>query len=592
MQRRSIFWHIFPSSLLIGLVALAAVTWWAAGALRRFDQTSRENGLEARARLVAQAVERLGLGAAPAVEAFVREAGQRTATRLTVILPDGVVVADSEKDAASMENHARRAEIAEALQGRRGVEVRLSQTVFERQLYVAVPLRQDGRIAAVVRASFPLTEVEAEIRGLRRQVVLGGVAGALLVGLLSFVVSRRLSRPIEQLTAGAETFAAGDLAAHLSAPDSTETQRLADALNRMARQLDERLQTVVRERNEKAAVLASMVEGVVAVDGRRQVTDINPAAARWLGADAARACGRPLAEVVRNSALAAMVERTLSSLRPTEEELTVAAENGGRVLHAHGSAIAGDDSLPIGAVIVLHDITDLRRLENLRRDFVANASHELKTPITSILAVAETLRDGGFDLAPEARRFVDIAAKHAARLQVLVEDLLDLSRIEHEAERGAAVLEAGLLRPALEAAIQANAAAARARGIRMELEAAPDLVAPRDPALLEQAVGNLLDNAIKYSPEGGEVRLSAARANGEIVIRVADHGCGIAAEHLPRLFERFYRVDRARSRRLGGTGLGLAIVKHVAALHGGRVSVESEAGRGSTFRIHLPAGPS
>jgi two-component system phosphate regulon sensor histidine kinase PhoR len=355
----------------------------------------------------------------------------------------------------------------------------------------------------------------------------------------------------------------------------------------LADSLQKRISVLVQNNNEQQAVLASMAEGVLAVDSHEHVISMNKASARLLGIDPAQAQGRPLGEVVRNADLSRFISRALTCREPIQADVILLGDRQ-RVMQADGSALRDAEGRAIGAVVVLNDVTDFRRLEHIRRDFVANVSHELKTPITSIKGFVETLLDGASQDPVDAERFLRIIAKQADRLHAIIEDLLSLSKIEQSEDAEDIYLEPAPLRGVLEAAVNACASAASDHEISVTLQCDADVQARINPMLLEQAVVNLLDNAIKYSEPRREVQISGEIADGEVRIHVADRGSGIAAEHLPRVFERFYRVDRARSRKLGGTGLGLAIVKHIAQAHHGRVTIESTLGVGSTFTIHLP----
>jgi two-component system, OmpR family, phosphate regulon sensor histidine kinase PhoR len=410
----------------------------------------------------------------------------------------------------------------------------------------------------------------------------------MLIGTVGFAISRWITRPIDDIRAGAERFAAGDLSGRIPVPESAEIGALAESLNSLARQLGEKIRDVEKQRNAQAAVLGSMVEGVLAVDQDERIININSAAGQLLHLSLVEARGRNLREVIRNPALQQFVARALASESPVEDDV-VLHDDGETYVQAHGTRLRDEKSRGIGALIVLNDVSRLRRLENVRRDFVANVSHELKTPITSIQGFVETLQDGAVDKPEEARRFLGIIAKQSDRLSTIIEDLLQLSRIEQDSERGQIALETGALRGVLSAAVQACQIKADGKTVAIDLACDPALTAIINPTLLEQAVVNLLDNAIKYSEPGKSIRLEADASKGEIRISVQDRGCGIEREHLPRLFERFYRVDKARSRQLGGTGLGLAIVKHIVQAHQGRVTVDSTPGQGSTFTIHLPA---
>ena len=370
-----------------------------------------------------------------------------------------------------------------------------------------------------------------------------------------------------------------------------ELAPFSEALHRVSLDLESRLRDMSRQLRQQDALLASMIESVVAVDREGMVLLLNPAAGRLFGVAPSEAAGRPLREIARQTALHQFVERAHESSAVIAEEI-VLPEEAERCLLAHGTTLTNPDGQRIGALVVLNDITTLRRLENHRREFVANVSRELKTPITSIRGFVETLRDAPPEEPAERARFLEIILRQADRLHAIIEDLLSLSRLEQEAERERLVTEEVPAVDVLEAAALPLRARASEKEIALEISADPALILNANPRLLEQAIANLIDNAIKYSERGTTTRLRAWREGSEAWIEVEDQGPGIEAQHLPRLFERFYRVDKGRSRRLGGTGLGLAIVKHIVHAHGGTVSVESRLGIGSRFRLELPLGDS
>lgn len=590
MGRRRLLWQLYPTYLVIIVVALAAVAWHLTGTLSTFQARETGRDLEARARLVGHQVRgRLLPAEAGFIDELCKELGSETATRITVLLADGTVLGDSEENPARMDNHADRPEIITALQGSVGVSTRYSSTLKEEMMYVAVPVLEGRSISGGVRTSIPVTAMARTLKAIYVRLGWAGVAIALVAALLSLFVSRRISRPLEEMKRGAQRFARGELDRRLPVTGSEEIGALAEALNRMAAQLDERIRQAVRQRNEREAILSSMVEGVLAVDTAERVIRLNEAAARFLGVAHRQAQGRPIQEVVRKVDLQRFVRRTLQEEGPVEGDVVVPAEGGERHLQAHGTLLRGGLGQEFGALIVLNDVTRLRRLENLRREFVANVSHELKTPITAIKGSAETLLGGALEEPKEAARFVGIVAKQADRLGAIIDDLLSLSRIEQGAEGEGVDLRMEPLRPLIEAALQACTVAALERSLQLNLFCAEGLRARVNGPLLEQALINLLTNAIKYSEPRGRIVVDAARFEDKVMIKVQDWGCGIAGEHLPRLFERFYRVDQARSRALGGTGLGLAIVKHIAQAHGGEVVVHSTPGQGSVFTIVLPA---
>jgi two-component system phosphate regulon sensor histidine kinase PhoR len=486
-----------------------------------------------------------------------------------------------------MDNHAERPEIAQALSGERGSAIRRSSTLLQRMMYVAIPIIENGQTVAIVRTALPVTAIDEELTAIRIRIALGGLLIALIAAAISLIISRQYSRPVEQLKAGANRFAQGELDHRLQLPEAEELAALAQAMNQMAEQLNNRINTIESQRQELATVLSSMQEGLVAVDNDEKIISLNPAAARWLEVDPAQVQGQSIQEAIRYSALQKFVSQALDHPEPLEDDITVFDKNE-RVLNVKSSPLLGGNGTRIGTLVVFNDVTQLRRLENMRRDFVANVSHEIKTPLTAIKGFVETLHQGGVESPEETQRFLGIVVKHVDRLSAIIGDLLALSRIEQEDERPTIPLEKRNLLDVFRVAMQICRAKAEEKKIALNLKCADDLRAKFDPALLEQAVVNLLDNAIKYSDSGGSVDIEALADQGQVVITVRDQGIGIAQKHLPRIFERFYRVDKARSRTLGGTGLGLAIVKHIAQFHGGQVTVESQLGEGSRFSIHLP----
>ena len=318
-----------------------------------------------------------------------------------------------------------------------------------------------------------------------------------------------------------------------------------------------------------------------------KIISVNQAAGELFHIDLASVQGKSMQEAIRNPDLQRFVKKALSSERHVEADIVARGEEE-RTLQGHGAMLVDAEGERIGAVVVLNDITQLRKLETMRQDFVANVSHEIKTPITAIKGFVETLRDGALSDPEDAKRFLSIIQKHIDRLNLLIEDLLKLSRIEQDKSQEQIELINAGISDVLSNAAQVCSPQARAKDIEIEMNCDPSLTARINPPLLEQAVVNLLDNAIKYSDAGRTIRLDAYQTDTEVVIRTTDQGCGIEEQYLNRIFERFYRVDKARSRKLGGTGLGLAIVKHITQSHGGRVTVDSVVGRGSNFRIHLP----
>ncbi len=597
MARRPLRWQLYPSYLLIIVMAVVALAWWAIEAQDAFYYEQTELDLRARAQLVEEQVR--SLIAADDIEAvadLARVFGERTSTRITVILPDGRVVGDTDEDPEAMDHHSARPEVVQALNEAYGMSIRRSSTLQKKMMYVAIRVVSEGRAIGMVRTAMPITFIDEAKEALRFKMIAGGLAVAMLAAAVSLIVSHRITRPLEHLRRGAQRFARGDLIGRLAVPPSEEIGELAEAMNEMAAQLHLRIGTISKQRREQEAVLSSMVEGVMAVDPDERIINLNRAAAELMAVDREGVIGLTVPEAVRNSGLQQVIDQTLRKRRTVQEEVIFSRGQKERLVQVSSSVLRDAEGQRIGAVVVLNDVTRLRKLENMRREFVANVSHELKTPITSIKGSVETLLDGAIENRDDAMRFLQMIARQGDRLHHIVEDLLSLSRIERESEREEISLQTRAVGDVLRAAVASCEAKSREIGVDVTLECPDDLTASLNAHLLEQGVINLIDNALKYSEAETTVTVRARQDAGEIAIEVSDEGCGIESKHLDRLFERFYRVDKARSRRMGGTGLGLAIVKHIAIAHGGSVSVRSTVGRGSSFTIHLPgqssAGPS
>jgi len=587
-KKKRLLRHLFPSYLLITLISLVAVTWFASSSIRNFFLEQTAEDLLTRARLLENQIPHfLGPLETRLIDAMCKEIGVSSATRITVILPTGHVIGDSDEDPAIMDNHALRPEVIEARKGNVGQTIRRSTTLQKRMMYVAIPLKDKEEIIAVIRAALPVNAIDQALKAIQIKIMLGGLFIALLAAGISLYVSRRISRPIENLKQGADFFARGDLSHRMPGTDLVEIDSLIEALNQMAGQLEDRLNTIVRQKNELTAVLSSMTEGVMAVDMKERIISINKAAARIFETLPENLLNRSIPEVIRNPDLQKFINNALSSNKNLEEDITL-YQGGERILYVHNTPLEDPDGQRRGILVVLNDVTHLRKLENMRKDFAANVSHEIKTPLTAIKGFVETLRSDEGVEPKETDRFLAIIEKHVNRLTAIVEDLMKLSKIEQQDEKSDIHLEESSVKNVILSAVQACREKADAKQITVDIVCPDDISLPLDSRLMTQAMVNLLDNAINYSSENGDIQISAFLHEKELRIRVQDHGIGIPKEHLSRLFERFYRVDKARSRELGGTGLGLAIVKHIAHAHGGRVLVESTLGKGSTFSVHLP----
>jgi len=584
-HKKRLIWQLYPSYLLITLISLAAVSFYASRSFQHFIMKQTADNLLDQAHILTEQIRPLlASGQFATVDRLCKTLRDQSSTRITVILNSGKVIADSEKNPDQMERHSDRAELIEALSGHMGTSVRYSWTLREDMIYVAIPLEKTGQISAVLRMSLPLTAVNEVLSAIRIRIAAGGLIVALLAAIVSLMVSRRISRPIEQIKRGAQEFARGNLRHKLPETVLEEIDSLSETMNDMARQLEGRIKNAIRQRNELAAVLSSMVEGVIAVDRDERIIKMNPAALSIFGISDADYQDRTIPEVIRNSEFQKFIRNALTDRKNPESDI-VLYQKRETILHTYSTTLRDAGQNPIGSLIVLNDVTQLKKLEQMRRDFVANVSHEIKTPLTAIKGFVETLQHET-DLTPErVSRFLNIIVRHVDRLNMTVEDLLSLSRIEQAKE---IPLESTRLKDILWDTVQACESKAEEKHIQVELTCDNDLTVKIDPSLFEQAAINLLDNAIKYSDQESCIQIKTDVSEKEVLIHFNDHGIGIDNAHLPRLFERFYRVDKARSRKEGGTGLGLSIVKHILQAHGGQVTVSSTPGKGSTFTIHLP----
>ena len=534
-----------------------------------------------------------------------RFAFREMSVRLSIIRPDGVVAADSHYDISLLDNHADRPEVRRALAGTPTYSVRRSDTLKLDMLYYALPVLQSGEIAWVIRTSVPMQDITAVRRTIRSSVSVIGLIILSIASIFSLLIHRRTSEPLERIRIAANHYAKGELEYPLTIDGPPGIRDMAEDMRSMARELITRINLMTRQRNELEAVFSSMVEAVLVLDENLVIKAINPAACSLAGYPREEALNRLLIEVFRNSELRDFAADILSERQPMEREIVFSMPvvtgkpvHGGRrerFLQVHGSIFKKGNLGQIDTVshyrilLVLHDISELKRLEQIRKDFVANVSHELKTPITSLKGYVETLLDGAIDEKETAVEFLRVVASQTERINAIVSDLLSLSRLE----QGGAALETEdvPIRGMVESALRVCRRKAEERNIRLELVCPDDIMIHVNSLLIEQALVNLVDNAIKYSENDARVMVRVEKRDGILSVAVEDSGCGIPEKDIPRLFERFYRVDRARSRELGGTGLGLAIVKHIAWAHKGDVSVESAEGAGSVFTISIPLGP-
>jgi two-component system phosphate regulon sensor histidine kinase PhoR len=579
--RSRLFWKIFPGYVVVILVTALFVGIQVGrhaeqAALDQIHERLHESALAARefAR-DRQDVSGEELGAT------LRRIAAETGVRYTVVFADGTVLADSDRDPARMENHGERPEILDAHSAGVGSATRNSETLGVRMMYVAVA--DSGR---TYRSALPLRIVEERTSAVRSSVALGvGVATA--VGLvLGLFVARRFSRRLASMAEAARSIAGGNFDRRILVDRVDEVGALGHSINLMAGEVQQRIQRITADRDRLQTILAGMVEGVVAVDPYERVLLLNEVASRILGADEDAAIGEPIRNVTRVYEIADVLADALRSGVDRRREILLPGPGADRILEVHAGPF-GPEEAALGAVVVLHDVTELRRLEAVRRDFVANVSHELKTPLTAIRGMLETVLDDAS--MPEDIRtgFLQRMDAQSDRLAHLVSDLLSLARVESRPED--LELEPLDLRHPVRETVRALEGFAADRGVTIQVaETEEPLTVLGDRPSLRLLLDNLVDNAVKYTLRGGSVKIDLSREDRWVLVEVADTGIGIDARHGDRVFERFYRVDKARSRQLGGTGLGLSIVKHVAMAHHGDVTYESSVGGGTCFRVRLP----
>ncbi len=597
MWSSRLFWRLFLSYSALTVMAAIAFVVVFLGRQREAVEAEVQERLRDEAivvQLLAESawespdapVEELRSVWQPKLEAL----GKQIGTRLTLIQPDGTVLADSATDARQLENHRDRPEIELAVTDGVGFKLRLSSSVHEDFQYCAVRVGSREQLRGFVRVALPWKPFDARLNATARLV--GGTTAivTLLALMATYWLARRLVKPLETLTQAAQAIAAGDVHQEVIVPNRDEIGTLAAAFNTMSRELArrwEQLQSNRRERDENSelmeTVLGSMIEGVVVIDARQRILYANQAAGPLLDVPTFRAAGRSLFEAARHPRIQKVVEEVLAGRVPERVEYEIPRTNA--IVALIASPLPGEP--PPGAVLVLHDVSHLRRLENLRREFVSNVSHELKTPLTTIQAYTETLLDGAIDDPNINRKFLQRIDEQADRLHRLILDLLSLARIE-SAEEAYELLPVSVAE-IVRVCIDEHQAVATSKGVSLIVEPPPtEVVVWADEEGLLTVLNNLVDNAIKYTAAKGSVTVRWRHDERRAVIEVEDTGIGIPKQHQSRVFERFFRVDKARSRELGGTGLGLSIVKHWVQVFGGTVEVFSELGRGTKFVIRVP----
>ncbi len=584
---QSIRWRIAVPYVVLIIFASLGLTLYVSNEIRRVRLADLEDQLVADAGLIADGLApRFSENAASeSLDAQARHWAELLDARVTLIGADGTVLGESHEDQSQMGNHLDRPEVQQALAASRGTSIRYSTSIGYDMMYGAVPVRDaEGHVAGFARVALSLQAVEAGVRRLRQSILLAGLVTACVAGLLAVAIAERTARPVRRLTAAAERIAEGDLACRLEAGGRDEVGQLTAAFQHMSEQLREKVSILAEERGRLAAVLENMADGVLIVDEAGRVELVNPAAGRLLGTSDEKALGRSFGQVVPQHQILELWKRCRELGEAQEDTVEIGYAN----LFVQAIVTPLQEGEARGFLVILQDLTPIRRLETVRRDFIANISHELRTPLAGLKALVDTLRRAALKDPPAAKRFLKRMDSEVDALTQIVEELLELSRIESGRVplRLAPAPLADVLGPPVDR-LRHQAESAELEVTVLLPPGLPQVLA--DVERVQKVVSNLVHNAIKFTPAGGSVVVSAEAAGQEVVISVKDTGVGIAAEDLPRIFERFYKADRARSG--GGTGLGLAIAKHIVQGHGGRVWVESVEGKGSSFFFTLPSAP-
>jgi two-component system, OmpR family, phosphate regulon sensor histidine kinase PhoR len=586
---RKLFWKLALTFLALLLSVLLAVDFLAERTVRTSYETGGYQKLQALSSALLLQPLRLSTipPQTPEDAAALRDWVDRAASvgaRVTIIASDGTVLADSSSDTTTMESHAQRPEVIQALQSGEGRATRDSVSVKRALLYYAKREEQPGGKVLLIRLALPMDGIDEALAKFRTRLWSWSILILLLAGAVALFISRSYADRIERLREFSRRVAEGDFRPLPSDGKGDTLEALGGSLNQTAERLDRTIRTLTEERNLSSAILGSMVEGVAVVNGAERLVFANPGFAEILGLDVPPVAGSSLLEIVRQRELIDAVRRVLAGEPRVESEIVTGTLRQHFFAATVASVRAGETS---GAVIVLHDITALRKLERIRRDFVANVSHEFRTPLTAIQGFSETLIAGAINDPNNRDRFLGIILDHSRRLARLTEDLLRLS--EMDAERMELEIRRVGVSQLVESCYETAQRRATEKGLNLSLQlptSLPDIAG--DARRLQEVLQNLLDNAIQYTLAGGKIVLSAEAKNEEVILTVADTGIGIPQSDQPRIFERFYRVDAARSREAGGTGLGLAIAKHLIEAHGGLLWVESEIGVGSQFHFSVP----
>ena len=591
-RRLSIAAKFFLTHLVIAGIALLIAGAVGFFLVRSLVMADADENLLARAHIVAETFRPLLADPVQNRERIAREGdrlGKEIGARITVVLHDGTVVADSAVGAAGvvgMENHTHHPEIRDALSGTTGVSHRRSITVREEQRYAAIPISIGGTIVGAARASVPVAALSRRLWQITAIIWGTGFAALLMILGGAAFMARKVTGPLAEMQAAAKEMGSGNLARRIQIRTGDELEEMANAMNRMASRLADTIGQLDAGKARLETLLANLDDGVIVIAADRSVRLMNREAGKIFDASETMGAGRPYPEVIRHPQALAFIDGWTKGEEPNPRDVSIMTRQGSRTVRCSGTTVRYLGESNADVLLTLQDVTEERRLAQVKSDFVSNASHELRTPLTNIRGYLEAIRDAMREgTAPESS-FVDVALGNSLRMERLIDDLLDLSRAESGASR--LETEETSLSTFLARVADPHRPGADRMGKTIDVTAGEGRIRA-DLRKLALALSNLVDNALKHGKEGGRVTLSGNVEEDRCLLEVADDGPGISPEHLPRIFERFYRVDKGRSRELGGTGLGLSIAKHIVESHGGTIRVESRIGVGTRFILRIPA---
>jgi two-component system phosphate regulon sensor histidine kinase PhoR len=578
---QSIRWRITLPYILLILAAMLVLSLYLSSFIERTYLNNIESKLITEARMVGDVIQPLlKVGNESSLDQAAKHWADVLAARVTIIAPDGTVVGESHDDRTQMDNHLTRPEVMAALENGQGSSRRFSHTIGYQMMYTAVKINHAGS-PVFVRVALPLQQVQEDLTHLRNVMLTATLVVTLLGILLAALIAGRISQPVRQLTQEIHQMTSTGSPDRLSTPAYDEVEQLTQAFNTMSVELRTQIGALEAERSKLAAVLSEMTDGVLIVDIEGRIQLINPAAERMFGNGQKVDVGNTLAEALRHHQPFEQWQRCIAS----QEVQSASFEVGNKRMYLSGTAAPLGQALPGSTLLLFQDITRQHQIELMRRDFISNVSHELRTPLAALKALTETLQTGALDDPPVAQRFLGQMETEVDALSLMVTELLELSRIES----GRVPLERKPTRPLdiLTPAFERLVLQAERARLNMTIECPEDLpLVLADAARVQQVMVNLLHNAIKFTSPEGKIVIKAQPYNGTVLFSVQDSGIGLAAEDLPRIFERFYKADRARA--TSGTGLGLAIARHLVEAHGGKIWADSELGKGSTFFFSIP----